>query len=66
MKKSSKIIMSTVIARKSNTRRAREREADAAPKSTPYGRSVLRALDRMKAAGPWQFGPKLSDRYFKR
>jgi len=60
-----KAIMTTATARRSNTRRAREREADAAPKATPYGRSLLRALDRMKAAGPWRFGPKLSDRYFK-
>jgi len=47
-------------------RRTREREASAAPKSTAYGRSVLRALDQMKAAGPWRLGPKPSDRYFKR
>ena len=61
-----KAIMTATTARRSSTRRAREREPDAAPKSTAYGRSVLRALDRMKLAGPWQFGPKLSDRYFKR
>jgi hypothetical protein len=47
-------------------RRAREREANAAPKPTAYGRAMLRAIDRMKAAGPWQFGLKMSARYFKR
>lgn len=58
--------MTTATARKSSRRHAREREADATSKSTAYGRSVLRALDRMKAAGPWHFGHKLSDRYFRR
>jgi hypothetical protein len=37
-----------------------------AAKSTAYGRAVLRAIDRMKAAGPWDFAPKSSNRYFKR
>jgi len=37
-----------------------------APKLTAYGRAVLRAIDRMKAAGPWEFAPKSSNRYFKR
>jgi hypothetical protein len=58
--------MTTATARKSGKRRVREEETVAAPKSTAYGRSVLRALDRMKAVGPWKFGARLSDRYFKR
>ena len=37
-----------------------------AAKSTAYGRAVLRAIDRMKAAGPWDFAPKSSNRYVKR
>jgi len=37
-----------------------------AAKPTAYGKAVLRAIDRMKAVGPWEFAPKLSDRYFKR
>jgi hypothetical protein len=41
-------------------------EAVAASKPTAYGRLVLRAFDRMKAVGPWRFGPKLSDRHFRR
>jgi len=57
--------MTTTTARP-NGRRTREREAGVAPKSTAYGRAVLNALDRMKAAGPWRLGPKSSDRYFKR
>src|SRR5213594_147794 len=59
-------IMTATTARRSNPRRTREREASATLKSTAYGRTVLRALDQMKATGPWQLGPKASDRYFKR
>lgn len=36
------------------------------PKQTAYGRAVLRAVDRMRAAGPWEFAARSSDRYFKR
>jgi len=43
-----------------------DRARDARPKSTAYGRAVLRAIDRMKATGPWKFARKSSDRYFKR
>lgn len=43
-----------------------KREAIPTAKSTAYGRAVLRAIDRMKAAGPWEFSPKLSNRHFKR
>jgi len=53
-------------ARRPAANRAGAREATPAPKSTAYGRAVLRAIDRMKAAGPWKFAPKSSDRYFKR
>jgi len=56
----------TTTARRPAANRAGAREATPAPKSTAYGRAVLRAIDRMKAAGPWKFGPKSSDRYFKR
>jgi hypothetical protein len=56
--------MTTETARRA--RGTREREADAAPKSTAYGRAMLRAIDRMKAAGPWHLAPKMSARYFKR
>ena len=58
--------MTTHTARRASARRARDQETNAAPKTTAYGRSILRALDQMKATGPWRFGPKMSDRYFKR
>lgn len=58
--------MTTATARRANGRRTREREANAALRPTAYGRAVLRAIDRLKVAGPWELGPKLSDRYFKR
>jgi hypothetical protein len=57
--------MTATTARRSNGRRTRERDAGAASKLTAHGRAVLRALDQMKATGPWQLGPKPSDRYFK-
>jgi hypothetical protein len=53
-------------ARRPAANRAGAREATPAPKSTAYGRAVLRAIDRMKAAGPWKFTRRSSDRYFKR
>jgi len=56
----------TTTARRPAASRNGEREKAPAPKSTAYGRTVLRAIDRMKAAGPWKFAPKSSDRYFKR
>ena len=37
-----------------------------APKSTAYGREVLRRLKAMQKLGPWVFGPRISDRIFKR
>ena len=56
----------TTTARRPAATRAWEREKAPAPKSTAYGRAVLRAIDRMRAVGPWEFAPKWSDRYFKR
>ena len=56
----------TTTARRPTANRAGEREKTAVLKPTAYGRAVLRAIDRMKAAGPWKFAPKSSDRYFKR
>ena len=61
-----KIMTVATTARRRAANRAGAREAMPAPKSTAYGRAVLRAIDRMKAAGPWKFAPKSSDRYFKR
>lgn len=53
-------------ARRPTARRAGAREIMPTPRTTTYGRAVLRAIDRMKAAGPWTFSPRSSDRYFKR
>jgi hypothetical protein len=61
-----KIMTATTTVRRPATNRAGAREATPVPKSTAYGRAVLRAIDRMKAAGPWKFARKSSDRYFKR
>ncbi|OGA04986.1 MAG: hypothetical protein A3H35_21255 [Betaproteobacteria bacterium RIFCSPLOWO2_02_FULL_62_17] len=36
------------------------------PKSTAYGRDVLRVLKQMQNLGPWEFGPRISDRIFKK
>ncbi len=53
-------------ARRPAVKRNGSRNILSTPKATAYGRAVLRAIDRMKTAGPWEFAPKSSDRYFKR
>jgi len=55
----------TTSARHPAARRTEARDATGS-KSTPYGRALLRAIERMKAAGPWKFARKSSDRYFRR
>ncbi len=35
-------------------------------KTTAYGREVLRVLKEMQKLGPWKFGPRISDRIFKK
>ena len=60
------IMTATTTVRRPAANRAGAREKTLVPKATVYGRAVLRAIDRMKAAGPWKFAPKSSDRYFKR
>jgi hypothetical protein len=56
----------SAIARHANGARARARNAEAGRKSTAYGRAVWRALKEMQKAGPWEFGPRVSDRVFKK
>ena len=56
----------TAIARRTNAGRTRARDAGAAHKSTAYGRAVWRALKEMQKAGPWEFGPRVSERIFKK
>jgi hypothetical protein len=57
---------STTTARRRATARNGERDEAPTPKSTAYGRAVLRAIDRMRTAGPWKISSRSSDRYFKR
>jgi len=42
------------------------RPAEPGRKSTAYGRAVWRALKEMQKAGPWEFGPRVSERVFKK
>jgi hypothetical protein len=37
-----------------------------APKTTAYGRDVLRVVKEMQKVGPWEFGPRISDRIFRK
>ena len=46
--------------------RARRTNATAHGKTTAYGREVLRVLKEMQKLGPWKFGPRISDRIFKK
>ena len=50
--------------------KARQTTSDAkatpTPKSTAYGRDVLRVLKEMQKLGPWKFGPRIFDRIFKK
>jgi hypothetical protein len=43
-----------------------DRKATLTPKSTAYGRDVLRVLKKMQKLGPWEFGPRILDRIFKK
>lgn len=36
------------------------------PKTTGYGRDVLRVVKEMQKLGPWELGPRISDRVFKK
>ena len=59
--------MTATTARRPKVRRAAgDAAATPTPKSTAYGRGVLRVLKEMQKLGPWEFGPRLSDRIFKK
>ncbi len=58
--------MTTTTAKRPKVRRAANDDAALAPKSTAYGRDVLRVLKEMQKLGPWKFGPRISDRIFKK
>ena len=57
--------MTAATARRAKTRRVTG-DAELTPKSTAYGRDVLRVLKQMQKLGPWKFGPRVSDRIFKK
>lgn len=48
--------------------RVRRNAGEATPtlKSTAHGRDVLRILKAMQKLGPWEFGPRISDRIWKK
>lgn len=46
--------------------KASRTSSDATPKTTAYGRDVLRVLKVMQKLGPWELGPRISDRIFKK
>jgi len=56
----------TTTARRTTVRRIRALDARSGHKSTAYGRAVWRALKEMQKAGPWEFGPRVSERVFKK
>jgi hypothetical protein len=58
--------MTATTAKRPKARRAANDEAVAAPKSTAYGRDVLRVLKELQKLGPWKFGPRISDRILKK
>lgn len=57
--------MTTTTAKRPKVRRTTS-DAPTTPKSTAYGREVLRVLKEMQKRGPWEFGPRISDRIFKK
>lgn len=56
----------TTAKRPKASRMTSNAKAAPAPKSTAYGRDVLRVLKEMQKLGPWEFGPRISDRIFKK
>lgn len=57
--------MTATIAKRPKARRAPNHTPPPA-KTTAYGREVLRALKEMQKLGPWEFGPRISERIFKK
>lgn len=55
--------MTTTTAKRPKSRRPSS-DTTAAPKTTAYGRDVLRVVKEMQKLGPWEFGPRISDRIF--
>ena len=57
--------MTATSAKRPKARRA-PNHAPPPAKTTAYGRNVLRALKEMQKLGPWEFGPRISERIFKK
>ena len=57
--------MAAAIVKRPKARRA-PNHTPPPVKTTAYGREVLRALEEMQKLGPWEFGPRISERIFKR
>ena len=55
----------TSITAKRPKSRGTSSEKTTTPKTTAYGRDVLRVVKEMQKLGPWEFGPRISDRVFK-
>ena len=57
--------MTAITAKRPKSRRTSS-DTTPAPKTTAYGRDVLRVLKEMRKLGPWEFGPRISDRIFRK
>jgi hypothetical protein len=55
--------MATTTAKRPKSRRV-PGDTTAVPKTTAYGRDVLRVVKEMQKRGPWEFAPRISDRIF--
>ncbi len=55
--------MTATTAKRPKAHRA---TSDVTPKTTAYGRDLLRVLREMQKLGPWEFGPRISGRIFKK
>ena len=56
----------TVTATTAKRPKAHRATSDVTPKTTTYGRDLLRVLREMQKLGPWEFGPRISGRIFKK
>ncbi len=56
----------TIITAKRPKSRRPSSNTTTPPKTTAYGRDVLRVVKEMQKLGPWEFGPRISERIFKK
>ena len=57
--------MTAATAKRPKSRRT-SNDITPTPKSTGYGRDVLRVVKEMQKLGPWDFGQRISERVFKK